>query len=183
MYDRYGDISKFITDADQLCVIDNEFIYISSENDYDIAVDLEGCYTSFDELKPFIAFLAAHICELDNTVQRFNRQKRVKNNGYGYVCLPSPAGILRFDYSQSMEDVPDHEQKSQGKNEFPFDLTLVYIEKPNFITLDYWCTIKNSQLDVTFEYKENQFFLRSFGAFDCIPDHWDKRNIHSGLQG
>lgn len=183
MYDRYGDISKFITNAHQLCVIDNEFVYISSEDDYDIAVDLEGCYTSFDKIKSFIAFLSAHICELDNTVQRFNRQKRVKNSGYRHARLPSPAGILRFDYSQSMEDVPDHEQKNRKRKKFPYDLVLVYIEKPNFITLDYWCTIENSQLDVTFEYKENQFFLRSFGAFDCIPDNWDKRNIDPSLQG
>lgn len=75
MYDRYGDISKFITDADQLCVVDDEFVYISKEKDYDIVVDMESCYGSLDEVKSFIVFLTKHICELDNLVQRFNQKK------------------------------------------------------------------------------------------------------------
>lgn len=72
MYGRYSDISKFVTDPDKLECVDDEIVYISDENDYDIAVDLEGCYGSFDAVKPFIAFLAEHISELDNTVQRFD---------------------------------------------------------------------------------------------------------------
>ena len=79
MYDRYSDISKFITDPDKLTIADGECVYISGESYYDIAVDLEGCYGSFDEVKPFIAFLAGNINELDNTVQRFGCR-----NGGGY---------------------------------------------------------------------------------------------------
>ncbi len=133
MYDRYGDTSRFITDANQLCVEDDAYVYISSEENYDIAVDLEGCCTSFEELKPFIAFLSAHVCELDNLVQQFDCQKRMKASGY--VCLSSLPGILRFDYMQSMEDVPVHEQSSYKKTPFPFDLSLIYIEKPNLNNL------------------------------------------------
>ena len=99
MYDRYGDISKFITDPDKLMVTDGEYVYISGEDDYDIAVDLESGYGSFDEMKPFIAFVAGHINELDNAVQRFNKLKRVRENGYSEGRLPSPIGITRFDYS------------------------------------------------------------------------------------
>ena len=87
---RYGDISKFIIDMEQLCIADDGYIYISEEEDYDIAVDMESCYGSLDEVKSFIVFLAKHICELDNLVQRFNQKKRGKNGGRGYVCLPSP---------------------------------------------------------------------------------------------
>ncbi|MDE6602445.1 MAG: hypothetical protein K2K90_09855, partial [Lachnospiraceae bacterium] len=101
-------------------------------------------------------------------VQRFNQKKRIKNGGCGYVCLPSPKGILRFDYSQSMENDP----APQGK-EFPFELAIIYIEEPHNIVFDYWCTVKNTQLPVTFEYKENHFFLRKYGSFDCIPDNWE----------
>lgn len=72
MFDRYGDITKFITEPDKLEVTHDKFVYISSEEDYDIAVNLNSCYGSFDEVKPFIAFLAKHINELDNTVQRFD---------------------------------------------------------------------------------------------------------------
>lgn len=170
MYDRYGDISKFITDPDKLKIADGECVYISSESDYDIAVDLDGCYGSFDEVKPYIALIAKHINELDNTVQRFDHRKRVKNGGY---CkdgrLPSPIGITRFDYNKCMEDDPN-----PGEQRFPFDLALIYIERPNFVMFDYWCTDYNSQLDVTFEYKDGKFFLRKFGAFDLIPDDWEQ---------
>ena len=38
-FNRYGDLSKFITDPDLLQVTEDESVYISNENDYDIAVD------------------------------------------------------------------------------------------------------------------------------------------------
>ena len=172
MYGRYGDISKFITDPDKLTIADGECVYISGESYYDIAVDLEGCYGSFDEVKPFIAFLAGNINELDNTVQRFNKQKRVKENGYSQGRLPSPIGTTRFDYKKSMEDEPDPQKRENKK--FPFELEVIYIEDPNYVTLDYWCTKYNSQLPVVFEYKGGDFFLRKFGAFDLIPDNWNE---------
>ena len=118
-FNRYGDLSKFITDPDLLQVTGDECIYISNENDYDIAVDLETCYASFDEVKPFITFLATQIYELDNAAQRFHRKKRVKN----------------------------------------------------------------SQLEVVFEYKENKFFLWTYGAIDNIPDNWEDEQLIIGYGG
>ncbi len=100
-------------------------------------------------------------------MQRFNQKKRIKNGGRGYVCLPSPVGILRIDYSQSMEDNPAPQEEK-----FNFILACIYIEEKNRVSLDYWCTTENSQLDVVFEYKENKFFLRRYGIIDCIPDNW-----------
>ncbi len=169
-FNRYGDISKFITDPDLLQVTWDKYVYISNENDYDIAVGLESCYAPFDEVKPFIAFLATQICELDNIVQRFNQKKRIKNGGRGYVCLPSSVGILRIDYSQSMEDNPTPQEEK-----FSFILACIYIEEKNWVSFDYWCTTENSQLDVIFEYKENKFFLRRYGIIDCIPDNWEEK--------
>lgn len=87
----------------------------------------------------------------------------------GYVCLPSPDWVLRFDYSQSMEKEPAPQKKA-----FPFELEIIYIEEPNIIVFDYWCTNKNTQLDVTFEYRDTRFFLRKYGSFDCIPDNWEQ---------
>ncbi len=168
-FNRYGDISKFITDPDLLQVTGDECVYISNENDYDIAVDLETCYASFDEVKLFIAFLATQICELDNAAQRFHRKKRVKNGGRGYVSLPSPAGTYRIDYSQSMEDNPAPQEE-----EFHFILVFIYMEEKKRVSFDYWCTTENSQLEVVFEYKENKFFLRTYGAIDNIPDNWEE---------
>ena len=40
LYNRYGDISKFITDMEQLCVADDGYVYISRQEDYEIAVDM-----------------------------------------------------------------------------------------------------------------------------------------------
>ena len=165
MYDRYGDISKFITDPDKLEIANGGYVYISDEKDYDIAVDMEDCYGSFEEVKLYIALIASHINEL----QRFDHKKRVKKNGYGAGRLPSSPGTTRFDYNISMEDDPDPRMQR-----FPFILSVIYIEKPNFVTFDYWCTDYNSQFDVTFEYKDQKFFLRKFGAFDLIPDDWEQ---------
>ena len=168
-FNRYGDLSKLITDQDLLQVTEDESVYISNENDYDIAVDLESCYASFDEVKPFIAFLATQICELDNAVQRFHRKKRIKNNGRGYVRLPSSPGTLSIDYSQSMEDNPaPQEEKSD------FILAYIYMEEKNQISFNYWCTTENSEFDVVFEYKENKFFMRRYGIIDNIPDNWEE---------
>ncbi len=110
MYNRYGDISKFIIDMEQLCIADD-----------------------------------------------------------GYVCLPSPIGVLRFDCSQSMENNPDPQEK-----EFPFELGIICLEAPDRIVFDYWGTAENTQLEAAFEYKDRHFFLRKFGAFDCIPDNWEE---------
>lgn len=57
LYNRYGDISKFIINMEQLCIVEDGYIYISKEEDYDIAVDMESCYGSLDEVKSFIVFL------------------------------------------------------------------------------------------------------------------------------
>ena len=95
MYNRYGDISKFIINMEQLSIADDGYVYISKEEDHGIAVDMESCYGSLDEVKSFIVFIK-HICELDNLVQRFTPKKRIKNGGRGYVCLPSLIGLLRL---------------------------------------------------------------------------------------
>ena len=168
-FNRYGDLSKFITDPDLLQATGDGGVYISNEDNYDIAVYLETCYASFDEVKPFIVFLATQICELDNAVQRFHRKKRIKKNGRGYVRLPSSPGTLSIDYSQSMEDNPTPQEEKSD-----FILAYIYMEEKNQISFNYWCTTENSEFDVVFEYKENKFFMRSYGIIDNIPDNWEE---------
>ena len=73
MYNRYHDIKKFVTDPEKLQIVNGAEVYISSEEDYDIVVDLKEHKEEFESLKPFIAFIARNICELDNTAQKFNR--------------------------------------------------------------------------------------------------------------
>ena len=76
MYNRYHDIEKFITNPEKLQIVNGWEVYISSEENYDIVVDLEGHKEEFESLKPFIAFIARNICELDNTVQKFDRDRK-----------------------------------------------------------------------------------------------------------
>ena len=73
MYNRYHDIKKFVTDPEKLQIVNGSEVYISSEEDYDIVVDLKEHKEEFESLRPFIAFIARNICELDNTAQKFNR--------------------------------------------------------------------------------------------------------------
>lgn len=164
MYDRYGDVSRFITDPNKLELTDGECVI---SDDYDIVVDLEECYADFDTVKPVIAEIARHIGEMDNTVQRFNSMKRVKKSGA--VPLPSRFGTIRFDYTQSMENDSDSEEK-----DFPFDLEIVYLQERNMVGLVYWGTRENSEFSVDFEYKDGKYFLRKFGAFENIPDNWEE---------
>lgn len=73
MYNRYHEIKKFVTDPEKLQIVNGSEVYISSEEDYDIVVELKEHKEEFESLKPFIAFIARNICELDNTAQKFNR--------------------------------------------------------------------------------------------------------------
>ena len=56
MYNRYHDIKKFVTDPEKLQIVNGSEVYISSEEDYDIVVDLKEHKEEFESLKPFIAF-------------------------------------------------------------------------------------------------------------------------------
>ena len=75
MYDRYNDIEKFITDPDKFRIVNGSEVYISSEDNYNIVVDLQGHTEEFEQLKPFIVLVAKNICRLDNIVQEFERQQ------------------------------------------------------------------------------------------------------------
>lgn len=48
MYNRYYDIKKFITDPEKLQIVNGSEVYISSEEDFDIVVDLKGHKEEFD---------------------------------------------------------------------------------------------------------------------------------------
>lgn len=86
MYNRYQDIDKFITDVNELRMDKDGGVYISSEEDYGIMVDLEEQMDKFEELKSQIVFAAEHIGELDNMVQRYSK-KRWNETVEDYVAL------------------------------------------------------------------------------------------------
>ena len=72
MYDRYADIGKFITDPDKLQITGRSEVSISSEENYNIVIDLQGHAEEFEQMRPFIAFIAQNVCRLDNIAQKFD---------------------------------------------------------------------------------------------------------------
>ena len=97
---RYGGLGKFITDPDKLELDQHALVYISAEEDYDIAVDLEGQEEKFDALRPFIAFVAKNICRLDDLVQRYDRERERGGGRFPYslnlVYVDRPCLILEY---------------------------------------------------------------------------------------
>ena len=97
---RYGDLSKFITDPDGLELDQHALVYLSAEDDYDIAVDLERQEEKFDALRPYIAFVAKNICRLDNLVQRYDRERERGGGRFPYslnlVYVDKPCLILEY---------------------------------------------------------------------------------------
>ena len=142
MYDRYADMEKFITDPDKLQIVNGSEVYISSEYDYDIAVDLQGRVEDFEQLKPFIILVAKSICELDNTVQKFVYQ-------HNWIAL-SPLILL-------------------SEPPFYYDIETVFINDP-YIILKYWGTEEDRDFDVVFEFKNGKFVLRNFDTVRDIPE-------------
>ena len=51
-------------------IVNGSEVYISSKENYDIVVDLQGHTEEFERLKPFITLVAQSICDLDNTTQK-----------------------------------------------------------------------------------------------------------------
>lgn len=152
MYNRYNDANKFITDIDKL-IMEDGYVYISAEEDYDISVCLEEQMECFEELKPAIIKVAGHICELDNIVQRY----------YKKCCVNSQK------YYKERYNIDDFED----------DLVIVYIDEPNIITLEYWGARENTQYLVKFEEIDNKFILKSFEPNENIPADWDDFNLES----
>ena len=97
---RYGDLSKFITDPDGLELDQHALVYLSAEDDYDIAVDLERQEEKFDALRPYIAFVAKNICRLDDLVQRYDRERERGGGRFPYslnlVYVDKPCIILEY---------------------------------------------------------------------------------------
>lgn len=167
MYDRYGDMSKFITDPDRLVMTDEKSVYISRPENYDVTVELEDCICPFEIIKPFIVTVAENICEMDNTVQRFHNTMRFNGKPLGLAKLPSSPGVLRYDFNKCMV-------RGNRESEFLFILAMIYIEQPNSAALVYWATDKNDEFVAEFEYKDGKFLLRKYGMIDLIPDDWER---------
>ena len=99
-YDRYSDLTKFITDPAKLRLTPAGEVCLSREEDYDIVADLGRRAGEFEALRPVLARLAENLCALDNTAQRFNRL--VLKGGWRFpydlavVTLPGQEVVLEY---------------------------------------------------------------------------------------
>ena len=92
MYNRYNDIEKFVIDPNKLQVVNGSEVYISSEENYNIVVDLQSHTDEFEQLKPFIITVVQNVCELDNTAQKFDKLQS------GSLYFPCVVSIIFIDY-------------------------------------------------------------------------------------
>lgn len=121
MYNRYDDLGKFITDSSQLRITNATEVYISSDENYGIVVDLDGQADKFEALKPFIVFLAEHICELDNMAQRFSSLRHPNERHFPFdlaiIYLEEP-DIVRLEYWGILENTVFDVAFRYKENEF-----------------------------------------------------------------
>lgn len=87
--------------------------------------------------------------------------------------------INELDNAVQRYDCRNGSNYDPNSDETPFVLELIELEKPDTITLSYFCTDVNSQFDAVFVLKDSGFHLRSFGTVKNIPDDWEE-NITTG---
>lgn len=84
MHNRYDDPGKLVTDPERLELINGAEVCLWRGSGFEIVADLEGRTEEFERLRPFLALAAAHLGEMDNTAQRFNRLY-CKGAGFPYT--------------------------------------------------------------------------------------------------
>ena len=129
MYNRYNDIEKFVIAPNKLQVVNGSEIYISSEENYNIVVDLQGHTDEFEQLKPFIITVVQNVCELDNTAQKFDKLQS------GSLYFPCVVSIIFIDYPYVIFEYWGTEENTQ------FDVVFEHSEGK--FTLKSFGTISN----------------------------------------
>ena len=140
-YNRY-EREKFIEDASQIEVVDECYICISGEDDYDMAIYLEEDASEIEDINKYIMSLIEHIGELDNMVQKYNSIRWPQETDFPYElvnihidgqedirleywgCIENTQFYVRFKYIKNsyvmksfglVEDIPEDWEKEQFK--------------------------------------------------------------------
>lgn len=108
--ERYNDKSKLITDTNELQLTNRAEVMIYREDLWqeEIVVELEGQTENFEELKPFIVFVAENLCKMDCIAQRFS-QKHSADEQFAdsyiiaYISLDMPDRI-KLTYYGTLEN-------------------------------------------------------------------------------
>lgn len=96
IHNRYNNKSKLITDVNEYQLTNETEVIIYYEEEYydDIVVDLKGQVDKFDELKPFIGFVAENLSKMDCIAQKYDGDdKFAENYAIAYICLDAPDTI------------------------------------------------------------------------------------------
>lgn len=100
IHKRYNDKSKMITDINKLQITnETEVIIYDGDKFYnEVVVSLKGQVDKFDELKPFIGFVAENLSKMDCIAQKYDgHDKFDENYAIAYVCLNAP-DIIKLTY-------------------------------------------------------------------------------------
>lgn len=96
---RYTDSSKLIVDVNELKLTkqDTVLIYCEDESHDEIAVNLGAQAEKFEELKPYIIFIAKNLCKMDSIAQRYTalhgNSSFADDYEIAYICLDAPDKI------------------------------------------------------------------------------------------
>lgn len=96
IHNRYNNKSKLITNINEFQLTNETEVIIYREEQYydEIVVDLERQVDKFDELKPFIGFVAENLSKMDCIAQKYDGDdKFAENYAIAYICLDAPDTI------------------------------------------------------------------------------------------
>lgn len=100
IHKRYNNKSKLITDINKLQrTNETEVIIYDGDKFYnEVVVNLNGQVDKFDELKPFIGFVAENLSKMDCIAQKYDGDdKFAENYEIAYICLNAP-DIIKLTY-------------------------------------------------------------------------------------
>ncbi|MCI8409458.1 MAG: hypothetical protein HFJ09_09360 [Lachnospiraceae bacterium] len=96
IHNRYNNKSKLITNINEFQLTNETEVIIYREEQYydEIVVDLERQVDKFDELKPFIGFVAENLSKMDCIAQKYDGDdKFAENYAIAHICLDAPDTI------------------------------------------------------------------------------------------
>lgn len=75
IHERYTDNSKLVMDINELKLTEDALvlIYYGDKRYDEVTVDLEGEESRYEELKPYIIFVAKNLCKMDCIAQKYSR--------------------------------------------------------------------------------------------------------------
>ncbi len=106
LHERYTDISKLITNMDELQLTNGNEVIVYHEDKWytEVVVCLESQIEKFNELKAFIAFVAQNLSKMDIIVQEYSEDNAFAYHfqiGYLYLDMPNR---IRLEYWGMVEN-------------------------------------------------------------------------------